>query len=114
MIDDLFLKIINREIPADIEYEDDDLICFPDINPQAPLHLLIVPKRHIRGTDALKDSQADQLLIGKMITTAARLAKEKGFEGYRLVLNCGKEGGQSVGHVHLHLLAGRMLRWPPG
>ncbi|MCA8838010.1 MAG: histidine triad nucleotide-binding protein [Proteobacteria bacterium] len=111
---DLFLKIIDRQLPAQIEYEDDDLICIHDVSPQAPLHLLIIPKRYIAGVDSLQNSDQDHILTGKMITTAARLASEKGYAGFRLVFNCGQEGGQSVGHIHLHLLAGRTMNWPPG
>ena len=94
----LFSKIIRREIPADIVYEDDQVLAFRDINPQAPVHVLFIPK------------------LGRLALAAAAYAKREGFadDGYRVVMNCGRDGGQSVFHIHLHLLAGRALHWPPG
>lgn len=114
MSDCLFCKIIAREVPGKFVYEDDQLVVLQDINPQAPLHVLIVPRRHI-GT--LNDLQAgDDALVGSMFRRAAALAQEHGYadRGYRTVFNCNREAGQSVFHIHLHLLAGRGLTWPPG
>ena len=110
----LFTKIINREIPADIIYENDDIIAFNDINPQAPIHVLIVPKKEIKTLNHLEIE--DQEIIGKMFTAAKKLAKELNIakNGYRTVFNCNDHGGQTVFHIHLHLLGGRQLAWPPG
>lgn len=110
----IFEKIIAREIPADIVFENDDLIAFRDIDPKAPVHILIVPKRRIPTTNDLVASDAE--LIGKMILAAAEIAKGEGIaeSGYRLVVNCNRDGGQSVNHIHCHLLGGRQLNWPPG
>ena len=110
----LFCKIVSREIPASIVYEDDRLIAFNDINPQAPTHVLIVPKRHI---DTLSDLQpSDDGLVGEMVRRAAAIAKERVVEaaGFRTVFNTNKDAGQTVFHIHLHLLGGRSLGWPPG
>ena len=114
MSDCLFCKIIAGQIPGTIVYQDDELVAFKDIDPQAPLHVLIVPRRHI---DRLNDlAAADDALVGSMVRRAAALAKEGGYadRGYRTVFNCNREAGQSVFHIHLHLLAGRGLTWPPG
>ena len=110
----LFCRIIAGEIPSSKVFEDADLFAFNDINPQAPLHVLIVPKKHIATTNDLTDG--DEELVGKMVRRAAAIAKENGFDqrGYRTVLNCNSEAGQTVFHIHLHLLAGRHLGWPPG
>lgn len=110
----LFCKIINRELPAEIAYEDDQVLAFHDIQPQAPTHILIIPKRHISTLNEL--SPEDASLVGRLQVTAAHLAKELGFAeaGYRVVMNCNEDGGQTVGHIHMHLLAGRSLTWPPG
>jgi len=110
----LFTKIINREIPADIVYENDEIIAFNDINPQAPIHVLIVPKKEIRSLNDLDKN--NQEIIGKMFLTAKKLAKEFNIDktGYRTVFNCNEDGGQTVFHIHLHLLGGRKLTWPPG
>jgi len=113
-VSSLFTKIINREIPADIVYEDEKIIAFNDINPQAPVHILIVPKKEIK---TLNDIEIyDQEIIGKMFLTAKKLAVKLGIEktGYRTVFNCNEHGGQTVFHIHLHLLGGRQLVWPPG
>lgn len=112
-MDDLFLKIIAREIPADIIYEDDQVIAFNDINPQAPTHFLVVPRKRIATLNDIVDE--DQALVGHMIQTAAKLAAEKGFaaDGYRTVFNCNQHGGQTVYHIHLHVLAGKPMGWPP-
>ena len=110
----LFCKIIAGDIPASKIYEDEDLIAFNDINPQAPTHVLIVPKRHVA---TLNDLFADDDgLVGAMVRRASAIAKEKGFDGpgYRTVFNCNAQAGQTVFHIHLHLLGGRTLTWPPG
>jgi len=113
-MDCLFCKIINREIPADIVYEDDDVLAFNDINPQAPTHILIIPKKHIATLNDIEES--DLAIIGRLQFTAAQLAREKGFaeDGYRVVMNCNEMGGQTVYHIHMHLLGGREFTWPPG
>ena len=110
----LFCKIINREIPADIVYEDDEVLAFNDINPQAPTHVLIIPKQHIA---TLNDIEEHQLAtVGRLQYTAARLAKDYGFAegGYRVVMNCNEDGGQTVYHIHMHLMGGRRFTWPAG
>ncbi len=114
MSDDLFLKIIDREIPADIVFEDDEVLAFRDIDPQAPVHVLIVPKRRIPTINDLEDTDAG--LVGRMLLTARKIAADEGLseDGYRLVFNCNERGGQSVYHIHLHLLGGRRMNWPPG
>jgi histidine triad (HIT) family protein len=114
MTDTLFAKIIRREIPADIVYEDDDVLAFRDITPQAPVHVLFIPKTPIATLNDL--TAADALGVGKLVLAAARYAKAQGFaeDGYRVVINCNRDGGQTVFHLHLHLLAGRAMRWPPG
>lgn len=113
MSDCLFCKIIAGEIPAKIE-EHDDLVVLTDINPQAPLHLLIVPRRHIPTLNDL--TPAEDGLVGSMFRLAASLARQHGYaeRGYRTVFNCNREAGQTVFHLHLHLLAGRAFGWPPG
>ncbi|MGS2744158.1 histidine triad nucleotide-binding protein [Halomonas sp. LS-001] len=113
-MDCLFCKMINREIPADIVYEDDDVLAFNDINPQAPTHILIIPKKHIATLNDIEES--DLAIIGRLQFTAARLAKEKGFaeDGYRVVMNCNEMGGQTVYHIHMHLMGGREFTWPAG
>ena len=114
MTDTLFSKIIRREIPADIVYEDDEVLAFKDINPQAPVHVLFIPKQPIATLDDATPEQA--ALLGKLMLAAAGYAREQGHadNGYRVVMNCREDGGQSVYHIHLHLLAGRRLGWPPG
>ena len=108
-MDCIFCQIVAGKIPSDILYHDEELIAFRDINPQAPVHLLIIPKRHIPSLTHL--SEAETPLIGHMVDTANRLAKKEGISesGYRLVINCGKHGGQLVPHLHMHLLGGRQL-----
>jgi len=111
----IFSKIINKEIPADIVFESDNLLAFKDINPQAPVHILIIPKVEIpKITDLNRNEHAG--LLGEMIEAANKLAEEMGIaeEGFRLVFNCGDKGGQEVYHLHLHLLGGRQMKWPPG
>ncbi|MEE4217223.1 MAG: histidine triad nucleotide-binding protein [Xanthomonadales bacterium] len=109
MSDDLFLKIIDREIPADIVYETEDLLAFRDIAPKAPTHILIVPKEHIRTANDLEPQHAE--LVGKMFLVAAELADQEGIaeDGYRLVMNCNRSGGQVIFHIHLHLIGGRQM-----
>src|SRR6516165_3217407 len=112
MTDNIFLKIIEKQIPAKIAYEDDRCLAFHDVNPQAPVHVLIVPKKVIATTDDL--TEADEGIVGHLHLVAVKLAKEFGLsEGYRLVLNCGEGAGQTVPHLHLHLLGGRDFSWPP-
>jgi len=112
--DTIFAKIIRREIPADIVYEDEDLLAFRDVNAQAPTHILFIPRRPIATLNDLEES--DAALIGKLVLAATRYARSEGFaeDGYRCVINCNSHGGQSVYHLHLHLLAGRQMTWPPG
>jgi histidine triad (HIT) family protein len=114
MSDCLFCKIIGGQIPGNIVFQDDQLLAFKDINPQAPLHVLIVPRRHIATLNDL--TPADDALVGSLFRAAAALAKEHGYaeRGYRTVFNTNREAGQTVFHIHLHLLAGRPLSWPPG
>jgi len=110
----LFCRIIAGEIPSSKVYEDDEVFAFNDINPQAPLHVLVVPKRHIATVNDL--APGDDGLVGTLVRRAAAIATEKGYaeRGYRTVFNCNAEAGQTVFHLHLHLLAGRALGWPPG
>lgn len=114
MSDCLFCKIIAGAIPAKLIHQDNELVAFSDINPQAPLHALIVPRRHIASLNDLEPQ--DDRLVGSMFRAAAALAQQHGYaeRGYRTVFNCNREAGQSVFHIHLHLLAGRGLAWPPG
>jgi histidine triad (HIT) family protein len=114
-MDCLFCKIINREIPADIVYEDDHVLAFNDINPQAPTHMLIVPKQHIATLNDI-DEDGDLALVGRLQFTAAKLAKQAGFaeDGYRVIMNCNDHGGQTVYHIHMHLMGGRRFTWPAG
>lgn len=112
--DCLFCKIATGEIPATIRYEDEELIAFEDINPQAPHHLLIVPRKHIRTT--LDLTTVDNNLVGHIYQVAGKLANDLGFaqDGFRIVNNCNEAGGQVVWHIHFHLLGGRDMGWPPG
>lgn len=113
MEDCLFCKIIRGEIPSEKVYEDDKVYAFNDISPEAPVHFLIVPKKHIASTDELTEEDKD--LIGHIFLVAKDLAAEKNLTGgYRIVNNCKEDGGQSVGHLHFHVLGGRSLQWPPG
>jgi histidine triad (HIT) family protein len=109
----IFGKIIRREIPADIVYEDDLCLAFRDINPQAPVHVLLIPKKEI---DQVGNAKADdQALLGHMMLTAGKIARQLGVgDAFRVVVNNGAEAGQTVFHLHLHILGGRKLRWPPG
>ena len=110
----IFCKIADGEINSDIVFQDDDVVAFRDVNPQAPQHILIIPRRHIATLNDLDEDAT--LLGGRLLYTASRVAKQFGIadDGYRLVMNCNDHGGQTVFHVHLHLLAGRPMRWPPG
>ncbi len=112
-MDCLFCKIVNKEIPAQIVFEDDRVIAFNDISPQAPHHVLVIPKKHIATTNEISDE--DTALVGRMHQAAAEIAESLGFakDGYRSVLNCNAHGGQTVYHIHLHLLGGKALGWPP-
>jgi histidine triad (HIT) family protein len=111
--DCIFCKIVAGDIPADILFQDEDLLAFNDINPQAPKHFLVIPKRHIAGPAAV--TAADQGLMGKLMHTAAELAREQGLtDGFRFVINNGESAGQTVFHIHLHVLGGRDMTWPPG
>lgn len=114
MSDCLFCKIKDGDIPSTKVYEDEFVYAFEDIEPQAPVHIIIIPKVHIAsGNEIDKENCA---VIGHIFSVAAKIAKEKGFadKGWRIVNNCGEDGGQTVGHIHFHLLAGRNLQWPPG
>jgi len=110
----LFCKIAAGEIPANVVYEDDDVVVFEEINPQAPHHLVVIPREHIATLNDLEPRH--EALFGKLATTATKLAAERGFDsaGFRLVVNCNSAGGQTVFHIHMHLLGGRSLTWPPG
>ena len=110
----LFCSVIAGEIPSKRIYEDADLVAFEDINPQAPLHCLVVPRRHVATLNDL--DAGDDALVGSMVRRAAAIAKERGLDagGYRTVFNCNREAGQTVFHIHLHVLGGRRLGWPPG
>jgi histidine triad (HIT) family protein len=112
--DTIFGKIVRREIPADIVYEDDDVLAFRDLNPQAPVHVLFIPKRAIATLDDAQASDAE--LLGKLLLAAAGYARSENLaeQGYRTVINCNEHGGQTVFHLHVHLLAGRPMHWPPG
>ena len=113
MAHNLFLKIISKEIPAKVVYEDDRCLAFHDIGPKAPVHVLIIPKKVIRTHDELTEEDAP--LVGHLHVVAAKLAAQLGLtDGYRLVVNCKERGGQSVPHLHMHLLGGRDFSWPPG
>jgi len=111
----IFSKIIKREIPADIVFESDNVLAFKDIKPQAPVHILIIPKIEIPKVTDIKGNEHGSLL-GEMFDVANKLAKEMGISenGFRMVFNCGNDGGQEVYHIHMHLLGGRHMQWPPG
>ncbi len=114
MTDCLFCKMVSGEIAPDKVMETDDILAIRDINPQAPTHILVISKKHIATTNDFKDNDAE--LIGKMVLAAKDIAQQEGIgeDGYRLSLNCNQHGGQSVDHVHIHLLGGRQMMWPPG
>ena len=114
MSDCLFCKMVSGEIEPDVVYEYDEVMAFRDISPQAPTHVLVIPKQHIATLNDLDPDNA--AVIGKMAFVATQLAKQEGFseQGYRTVMNCNADGGQAVYHIHLHLLGGRLMGWPPG
>ncbi len=113
MSDCLFCKIVGGEIPSNMAYEDEEVIAFHDISPQAPTHILVVPRRHISSLDAA--AEKDAALLGRILLVIKKLARNQGVEsGYRVVNNCGAPAGQSVFHIHFHLLGGRAMGWPPG
>ncbi len=113
MSDCIFCKIVSGEIPANKLYEDDDLLAFWDMHPQAPTHFLVIPKKHIKGPGDV--GSEDAALIGKLVERAGKLAKENGIgSGFRLVMNNGADAGQTVFHIHMHVLGGRKMQWPPG
>ncbi len=114
MSDCIFCKIVSGDIPSTKIYEDEQVIAFRDINPQAPTHVLVVPKRHIPGVNEL--AEQDEALVGHVYGVIARLVRELGIDksGYRVVVNSGADGQQSVPHLHFHVLGGRLLAWPPG
>ena len=114
MTDCLFCKIIDGQIPSSKVYEDEFVLAFRDIDPQAPQHIIIIPKEHIKSANDI--TTENSAVIGKIFEVAAKIAKDLGFadNGFRVVNNCGEDGGQTVGHLHFHLLAGRNLGWPPG
>ena len=112
--DCLFCRILAGDIPADIVYESETALAFRDINPQAPTHVLIIPRQHVATINDI--DEADEALVGSLFSAAREIAKQEGLsdEGYRAVMNCNEAAGQTVFHLHLHLLGGRELRWPPG
>ncbi len=113
MTDCLFCKIASDQLPAKIVYRSDDIVAFHDIHPQAPTHILVIPVKHISSAQELRSG--DEQLIGQLLFTAAQIAKEQKLDqGYRFVINTGSHGGQTVHHLHLHLLGGRHMTWPPG
>jgi histidine triad (HIT) family protein len=114
MSDCIFCKIVEKKIPTKIVHEDDKAVAFEDVNPQAPVHVLVVPKRHAASLAEL--TQSDAGMLGHLMLTGAAVAKQKGIadSGYRLVVNTGRNGGQTVFHLHVHVLGGRGMHWPPG
>lgn len=113
MSETLFSKIIHREIPADIVHEDEQCLAFRDVNPQAPVHILVIPKKPL--TMVADATGEDQALLGHLLITASKIAEQEGFgDAFRLVINNGEDAGQSVFHLHIHILAGRSFAWPPG
>lgn len=114
MSDCIFCHIVNKTIPAEIVYESEEVLAFPDIRPMAPSHLLVIPKKHIASLNEAEES--DQALLGSLFLAAPKFAKQLGFasDGYRCVINTGDHGGQTVFHVHLHIIGGRPMQWPPG
>lgn len=114
MSDCLFCKIINGDIPCDKVYEDDKVLAFNDIDPQAPVHFLVIPKEHIQSAALICENNSG--IVAHIFEVIAKIAAEKGIseKGFRVVTNCGEDGGQTVGHLHFHVLAGRNIGWPPG
>ena len=114
MSDCIFCKIAEKKIPSKIVHEDDKVVAFDDVNPQAPTHVLVIPRKHVASIADL--NEADASLLGHLMLTGNKIARQKGIAegGYRLVVNTGRNGGQTVFHLHLHLLGGRPMHWPPG
>ncbi len=114
MQDCIFCKIAKKEIPSDIVFEDDKALAFRDLNPQAPVHILVIPKKHFDNLLAFESS--DSALLGHLCLCATQIARQEGIaeDGFRIVVNCNEQGGQTVSHVHVHLLGGRNMKWPPG
>lgn len=114
MTDCIFCKIAAGEIPAELIYQDDQVVGFRDLNPQAPTHVLLIPRKHIASSNDLQ--AADEALVGHLYRAAAKVARQEGIadSGYRALINCNEDGGQTVFHIHLHLLGGRRMTWPPG
>lgn len=114
MSDCLFCKIINGDIPCDKVYEDDKVLAFNDIDPQAPVHFLVIPKEHIKSSAEITEENSS--IVAHIFEVIAKIAAQKGIseKGFRVVTNCGEDGGQTVGHLHFHILAGRNIGWPPG
>jgi len=114
MAECIFCQIAKKEIPSSLVYEDEQVFAFEDIDPQAPVHVLIITKKHIASVLEVQDQE--EALMGRLVTAAKKIALQKGihYRGFRLVLNCNPEGGQAVYHLHLHLLGGRRMKWPPG
>ncbi len=112
MSDCLFCRMINKEISVKIEHEDEEMLAIHDINPQAPVHILVMPKKHLNRISSMAASDTE--LVGKVIYCAKEIARKNGWDYYRLVFNDGSESGQSIFHIHLHLLTGRRMKWPPG
>ena len=115
MTECIFCKIANKEIPSKVVYEDEEILCFHDLEPQAPVHVLIIPKRHIESIDDLKESAEDKDLLGHIMCKIPEIASSLDLtNGYRVVNNCGEDGFQTVKHLHFHLLGKRKMTWPPG
>jgi len=114
MQDCIFCKIAKKEIQSDVVFEDDKVLAFRDLNPQAPVHILVIPKRHFDNLLTFESSDSD--LLGHLCLSATQIARQEGIaeDGFRLVVNCNRQGGQTVNHVHVHLLGGRDMKWPPG
>lgn len=110
----IFDKILKKEIPAEVVYEDERVLAFKDVNPQAPTHILVIPKRRQGLTMLRKATEEQKGVLGHMLVCVSKIVKQEGLEGYRLVVNDGESAGQSVFHLHMHILAGRPLAWPPG
>lgn len=114
-MDCIFCKIAGGEIPSDKVYEDEEIVAFRDMNPQAPVHVLVIPKRHIASLDEVREEDADKELLGHLLAKVKEIAASLGLaNGYRLVVNTGEDGQQTVQHLHFHLLGGRAMTWPPG
>ncbi|MCB0379554.1 MAG: histidine triad nucleotide-binding protein [Bdellovibrionales bacterium] len=111
----IFKKIIDKEIPADVVFEDDQCLAFRDVNPVAPTHILIIPKKEIRSLADI-DQSSDKEILGHLLTTASQIAENEGLDkdGYRVVINTNEHGGQTVFHLHVHIMGGRVMEWPPG